>query len=816
MLITNLKIIFRSFLNRKLYSFINILSLFIGLASFLIIYLYVVDELSYDKFYEKSDRTYRVLLFNNYHGEDETSPKTPIPLGNTLQTDFPEVETVTTIATPSGDVVKVLSDYGEKVFNQSNILAADSNFFKVFSYSLKSGDANSALKEPYSIVLTNEIAEKYFPNKEAVGQTVVIGESQPQVYKVTAVLDEIKYNTHIKFGVLTSLNSYDVLEDMKWSWMFNIMTTYVVLKKGSDPAFVTAKFSGMVQKYLPATFKKLYLSFDEFIAGSGIWKYELQSLEDIRLYSAGIGNPLGPMGDIKYVYIFSLIGVFVLIVACINYINLATALSARKSKEIGVYKTFGAQNKELFMQLMIEPFIYNFLALILSLIAVSLTIGYINQIIDRDLSLRTIFDPLLFLPFLGIVILTSFLAGFYPAYKFTTVNPIMVLKSSDFSNKPKNKRQIFNMRKSLVIFQFVLSNVLFASALIVSDQLQFLQKADVGFEKDNVIIISNGDKLGTNIEPFLNKLMDHTFVESASISSSLPSKKFFSNWYTPKRSEVENVKIASSLVDTKTIPLLGINVVQGRNFSEDINERRSVIINTTLAENLNWEDPIGQKIMAGDDGMFEVVGVVKDFNYVSLREKIRPFAFFHYSSNIGFTEVKYISIKVRGNNWNDNIKQIESMWKEASGLNSLEYSFLKEEYNQQYKGEQNMNVVVNYFTIFCLIIACLGLYGLVAFSVEKKRKEIGIRKVLGASSSSIVYLILKEFATLLFIALLIAVPFTYVVMDGWINSFRYHTDISLDNFLFAGSVTIIISILTVIIKTLKAAELDPSETLKYE
>lgn len=816
MLLTNLKIIFRSLIKQRVYSFINILSLFIGLGSFFIIYLYVVDELSYDTSFENSDDTYRVLLEENFHGEIQKTGKTPIPLSTTLKSEFPEVKSFTAIGNRPSEVVKVSENGSLRAFNESNVLAVDGNFLTVFPFKLKSGDSNSVLTEPFSIVLTSEMADKYFPNGDPMGKSLTLGEKDPEVFKVTGVLEEIKERTHLEFSLLTSITSYPEVEDMKWSWIFNILTTYVQLEPGTDPEFVNSKFPGIVQKNLPATFNKIRLSFDEFMNEGGKWKYELQPLEDIWLHSDGIGNPLGRLGDIKYVLVFSLIGLFLLFVACINYINLATALSARKSKEVGLYKTFGVQNGALFKQLMVEPFMFSFFALFLSFIAVSLSIDYINQIIDKELSVGSISDPYVFLPLLAIVSITSLLAGFYPAYKFTTVNPIEVLKSNDFSGRAASGKKAFDLRKPLVIFQFVLSNVLFASALIVGDQLDLLQEADVGFDKENVILISNADKLGNNVDPFINKLKSQTFVENISISSSLPSKNFHSNWYTPEESSVDNVEITSALVDENAIPLLAIDLIKGRTFSKDMNERRTIIINNTLAKNLKWEDPIGQKIVAGDDGAFEVIGVVKDFNYVSLREKIKPFAFFHYSSNLLSTGEKYISIKVKGDNWAPIISEIETTWLDFSGSIGLEYTFLKEDYNLQYRGEQNVNAIVNYFTILCIVVACLGLYGLVAFSVQKKQKEVGIRKVLGASASSVVNLFLKEFIVILCISLVIAIPITYFLMAEWLNNFEYRTNINFTNFLFAGIVTILIAVLTVVFKTYRAAQSDPAKMLKYE
>jgi putative ABC transport system permease protein len=801
------KVAFRNILKRKVYVAINIIGLALGLATAILVMLYVWDELSYDKFHQKADRIYRINSYSNLSGSDTKSPKTSPPVGAAFMKDLPEIEGFTIIGTPDPDIVRI----NDRFFAENKILTADSGFFQLFSFPLIEGDPRTALKDPFSVVLTEKTAKRYFGENNAVGQMLTIGNAA-QAFRVTAVAKDIPSNSHFSFNVLTSITSYPELEEFEWSWVWNALTTYISLHKGTDAKALEKKLDGIASQYVPTTFEKIGVPYDQFKRSGGYWDYKLQPLGDLWLRSGEIGNGLGPVGDIRYVFVFITVALLVVLLSCINFVNLATARSVERAKEIGIRKILSSSNKQLTWLLLIESIIICFLAAIPAILLARLFVPYFNNITAKDLSLLPHWGKIVaFLVILPMVI--GFIAGTYPAMYLTSLKPSQVLRGSLLTKRPGG----FNLRNVLLILQFVISICLIISSLFINNQLSYIRNKDLGFNKENVLVISNAAKLEGGIDAFRQSMAARSDVKSVSVSSGLPSKPLFRELYTPSESEVQQMLLLSLVADENFIPSLGISMVKGRNFSKEFStDNRAIILNEAAVKSLGWKEPIDKKLKLPDGTEFNVVGVMKDFNFVSLKEKITPFAIFHNSSNAETTKQRYVSIKMPAGKSQEVIKAVEAKWNELTGGKPLEYSYLDEDFDAYYAGDIKMGYLFNFFTAISILIACFGLLSLTSFMVEKRTKEIGMRKVLGASSGGILMLLQKDFAKLILLAFLIAVPISYLAMYYWLENFAYRINIGVLNFILAAIITFAIAGLTIALVSMKVANKSSVKTLRMD
>ncbi len=822
------KIAWRNILRNKVNSFINIAGLALGISCVILIALYVQDERKYDRFFKNAARIYQVNMDVAMGGQAGYVSNTPPTVGPALQQTFPEIKAYTRFYVMGNEVISNGGDNKEqKHFTEKNFLAVDSNFLQVFDYPVKEGNAATCLQQPHSIVITEKTAKKYFGSDEALGKNLVLDEYK-EPFEVTAVLKDLPSQASIQFDLLIPTSACPPVKHFSWSWVWLQMNTYVLLDKNfsataTNMRTLESKFPAMVKTQAANAFKRIGQPFDEFIKKGGKWDVHLQPLTSVHLYSGDISSPfLSTLSDIKYVYIFSAIALFIILLACVNFMNLSTAQSSIRAKEVGIRKVLGSLKGQLIKQFLTEAMLYSFISSAIALFLVALLLPSFNSVAAKSLSFNSIFTSGIWLFILLLTIITGFLAGCYPAFYLTSFNPVAVLKGGVFKKSLSN---IF-IRNGLVVFQFTVSVALVICTVIVFQQLQYTQNKDLGLKKDNVIIIPNGAKIESHDEEiFRQEAMKIPGVTHASISSSVPTQGVFGDSYVPditnvKEPLVKDIMLSSFIADEEFIPALQIHLLKGRNFSKDFSDSTSVIVNETAVKQIGWKEPLGKDITYPGNGnqQFKVIGVVKDFNVASLRmsDTIVPFALFHSSSKTYQIGTSYIITSVQSKNLESTLTQLENKWKSVAPAVPFEYSFLDKNFEALYNSEQRMGTVFGIFTCLSIIVACLGLFGLSVYTAERRTKEIGIRKVLGASVKGLVGLLSREFIKLVFIAAIIAFPVAWWVMNKWLNDFASRVDIAWWVFISAAILASLIALITISFQAIKAALANPVKSLRTE
>lgn len=806
-----LKVTFRNFWRQKVYGVINVAGLAIGIASCLLILMYINHELSYDGFHKNSNRIYRVNTDYKWGDQQGVGSTTPPALGRTFREEIPEVESYVRIYKPQPQVVR----QDDRYFSESSILATDSKLFDIFSFKLLKGNPQNVLEKPNSIVLTPEMARKYFDNESPIGQTLELGKTK-SAYTVTGIVAPPPSNSHIQFNMLTSLSTYGNVEYFEWSWVWTQLTTYVMLNKNASLMAAEAKIPSIVNQHLPATFKRIGFSFQELVENGGHWKYNLQPFNRVWLHSAQAGNILGGTGNILYIYILGTAAIFILLIACINFMNLATARSITRGKEVGIRKTLGSSRQSLAGQFLIEALIYSFTAAVLACLIINLSLPGFNELAGTRLSFNLIDQPWIIPSLLALAICVGLLSGSYPAVALTSYQPVEVLKGT-LQSGSKGRR----LRSTLVVGQFVISIMLIIGTLIVHNQLQFMQNKDLGFNKEQVLVIDNGKNLGTSQETLRKELVKIPGILSASLTSSYPTKSDFTDFYRPENSSGKDLPISSILTDRHFINTLDIKLLAGRNFRQEAKaDSASVIINREAAKNIGWKpgEAIGKKLIypGGNNQKFTVIGVMNDFNYYSLQNPIGPFAFFNRSSKSYTTSNDYIVARFEPTQIQGTLQKLSTLWKDFMPETPFEYEFLSDRFAAQYRSQLRMGMVFSVFTIIAILIACMGLLGLVTFTTEQRTKEIGIRKVLGASTGNIMILLSKKFVRLTVIAFLIACPIAYFGMQQWLQDFAYRISIGPSIFILSGAMALLLVLITVSFQAAKAAFSNPVNSLRSE
>jgi putative ABC transport system permease protein len=791
-----IKIAWRNMFRNKTNSIINIAGLSIGIACVILITMFVQDEKQYDRVFSNADRIYQVNLDAVMGGQAAYISNTPPTVGPALKRTFPEIETYTRFFVMGREVISTENGLAEpKHFTESNFLAVDSNFLQVFDYQFKQGNANSCFLEPHSIVLTETTAKKYFGNTDPLGKNLVLDEYH-EPFKVTAVLKDLPTQASIQFDLLIPTSACPPVKRFSWSWIWCQVNTYVLLNKTAaadkqSMQTLESKFPEMVRTQAATAFKRIGQPFDEFIKKGGKWDFHLMPLTDVHLHSTGISSPfLSTLGDIKYVYIFSAIALFIMVLACVNFMNLSTAQSARRAKEVGIRKVLGSKRKQLIRQFLSEALLYSFISAIIALFLVALLLPLFNTVSGKTLVFSTIFRSGTWAFVIFLTIVTGLLAGSYPAFYLTAFNPVTVLKGSFFSKSISN---LF-VRNGLVVFQFTVSIALIICTVIVFQQLKYTKQIDMGLKKDNVVIIPNAEKMENNAaEVFRQQITGMRGVAHASISSSIPTANAFGDFYVPEINGVKeplakDIGLSSFMVDESFIPSLNIQVIKGRNFSTDFNDSSSVIVNEATVKQIGWKEPLGKFITysGNNNQRFQVIGVVKDFNVESIRSAIGPFALFNLSSKTYRINTSFIIAKINGDDVSGTLQQLEAKWKQLAPSIPFEYSFLDKNFENLYRADQKQGFVFGIFTCLSIIVACLGLFGLSMYTAERRTKEIGIRKVLGASVESLVALLSKEFIKLVCLSVFLAFPIGWWAMNKWLQDFTYHINISWTVFVLAG------------------------------
>lgn len=821
-----LRIAWRNIFRNKITSTINVSGLSIGIACVILIALFVQDERKFDRFFSNANRIYQVNLDGIMGGQANYVSNTPPAIGPALKQSFPEITACTRFFVMGREVISIETGSQEqKHFTENNFLAVDSNFLEVFDYPFIEGNAGTCFKKPHSIVLTEKTAIKYFGNTKVIGKNLVLDEYK-EPFEITAILKDIPEQSTIRFDLLIPTSACPPVKRFSWSWVWLQMNTYVLLDKkvaNNKEAIkqLEAKFPAMVKVQAASAFKRIGQPIDEFLKKGGKWDFHLQPLLDVHLYSGGISSPfLTTLGDIKYVYIFSVIAIVIMILACVNFMNLSTAQSSQRAKEVGIRKVLGSERKQLIRQFLTEALLYSFISTLIALALAALMMPLFNSVAGKALTFSSLFTSGTWVMILLIMIITGLLAGSYPAFYLTAFNPVTVLKAGKLTNSISN---LF-IRNGLVVFQFIVSVALIICTTIVFQQLRYTQKMDMGLDKDNIIIFPNTEKLASGSEEILRQqMLQLSGVSFASIASSVPTKNIFGDIYIPEVNEskenlVKDIALNSFVVDESFVPALNIQIIKGRNFSKEFNDSTSVIVNETTVNQIGWKEPLGKFITypGNNNQRFQVIAVVKDFNVESIHSPVAPFALFHSSSKTYRVNTSFILAKVNGNHIANAIDQMELKWKNLAPGIPFEYSFLDKNFEALYRSDQKLGTVFGIFTCLSILVACLGLLGLSIYTAERRFKEIGIRKVLGATISGIVTMLSKEFLRLVIIGAVIAFPLAWWAMNKWLQDFAFRIDMEWWMFTGAGILALLIALITVSFQAIKSAISNPVKSLRTE
>jgi len=804
MLRNYLKIALRNIRKFKGYMFINIFGFVVGITCTILIALFIIDELSYDKFYPNSERIFRVANYSVVNNRIDNTARSSPPLAKVLAEEFPEVEFVTKCRNYGAPVFR----YKEKVFSEERVFNVDRTFFTVFQIPFLHGNPRTALDRPDAIVLTKSMAMKYFGNEDPMGKT--INADNKRDYIVTAVVEDVPQNSHFHFDFLRSLANYSDAQSLVW--VFNDFYSYVLLKPNTDIQDLEAKLFGVVKERIdPFLRNVLGISVDQFLESGGEFKYYFQPLTAIHLYS-NLDFEIEPNSDIRYVYIFLSIAIGVLLIACINFINLATARSTVRVKEIGIRKTIGSTQKQIMVQFLTETIVITIISVIFSWILAYYTLPLFNQITGKnfDLAWSGMWWIIPFSVILAVVL--GLISGLYPAFIMGNFNPSRILKGNKFFGSQKLK-----LRTILVIFQFGISTILIIATLTVREQLQYIQTKDLGFNKDQIVVIHKTDDLGKNLFAFKNELVKNHLVQFASNSVDLLGNNIEVVALTPEGQAEDQTKIICFMqVDDGFLDTYKIPLNEGTFFTQDrLVNNYQVVLNESAVKAMGLTDPIGIRLVNSmfPENRYSIIGVVKDFHFQSLKQRIQPMVFASLPQNsIG----RFLSVRISPEEIDETLKYIEKTWLKFSNGQALEYEFFDNQFARIYLAEKNTEYLFFIFSILSIIVACFGLFGLSSFVAERRTKEVGIRKILGSSTTSVVMLLIWQFLKWVVIANIIAWPIAWYVMNSWLGDFAYRINLEWSVFLIAGIIAVIITLFTVSSQAIKAAIANPVESLRYE
>lgn len=798
-----LKIAWRSILKNKGIFSINIAGLTLGIAACLLIMLFVVDELSYDRFNKNADEIVRVFFNAKINGEAVKEAVVMAPVAQALKNEIPEVLDATRIHTLGTPKIT----YQNTSYRDSRFAYVDPNIFEVFTLPILKGESQNPLKEPNTIVLTQTEAKKFFGNQDPIGKLLNLSDENLQ-FTVTAVIKDIPKNSHFHFDMLASTMGYDLAKGT--SWVNSDFHTYLLLKKGADYKNVEAKLPALCKKYMGPQLKEaIGMTYDEFSKNNEIGLF-LQPLTDIHLKSDFIGSTEIEQGsDIKYIYIFCAVALFMLLIACINFMNLSTAAASKRAREVGIRKVLGSNKKQLVFQFLSESFIATSLAMLLALILFVLALPFFNTLSGKDLQADYLIQPSVIGALFLLILVISMLAGGYPAFFLSSFKPIAALKSK-FSGLGKSN----SIRSGLVVFQFVISAGLILATLIVNQQMQYIQHKNLGYEKDQVLVLRESYLLGANESAFKNKILNDPRVENVSHSAFVPAGASDNNMSGVYLGDQYQRRMFVYNIDEQYIPTMGMKLVAGRNFSKDFGaDSTNVIINESAAKVLGFDQNALGKILMRDTNKgkqpLTVIGVVKDFNFRSLHQKIDPLIMINHSYG-------GLIVRTKVADMSGLIAHLNSVWNEYQVKEAFSYSILDDAYNATYLAEQKMGTILTFFAVINIFVACLGLFGLVTYSAEQRFKEIGVRKVLGSSVTQIVSLLSKDFIKLILLSFLIAFPLGYYLMHKWLEDFAYRIQISSWMYIITAVITLLIAFITIGFKSIQAATANPIKSLRTE
>jgi len=799
MIMNHLKIAYRNFIRQKLFSFINIASLTVGITCGMLILFFIRYELSYDRYHEDAQDIYRAV--REHQGESTWYNSSEHPLADSLKQDFPEVLKATRVK--RNDEVGVV-EYSSKRFYEEKIYFVDQDFLEIFTFSLLAGNVSTALVDPFSVLITQAMADKYFSNEEPLGKVIQINEwysEKKQNYEIKGILQNIPENSHFAFDFLLSYNSLYSLKrggrDSVETWSYFEPKTYIKLASFVNPKDLEGKFPAFLRKYK-----------GEEAASERI---HLQPLTDIHL-GGNLRFELETNSDMRIIYMFSAIAFFIVFIACLNYINLSVARSTKRAIEVGVRKVVGANKRQLIRQFLTESVAFSILALLISFILVDLVWKSFGSLIGRELMSNPFGNLGMVLVFLGIAVIIGFFSGSYPAFFISSFQPIQIIKGT----LRIGSRNSALFRNSLVVVQFAVSIILIICTIMIQNQLSYIRNRNLGFDKDQIITVYTLDgNLKRNPEPFKKELIEYPNILGVTSSLDLPTTiRRTSSLEWIDKGEERKSEFYFTFVDSDYFNVYDMEILEGRIFSENFptDKKQCVVINETASRNLGWENPIGKRLKS--HGIeWTVIGVVKDFHFKSLHSEIEPVIFTALNTT---RRLDYFSIKVSPVDIPSTIGFIQQKWEKFSPEFPFQYIFLDERIDRVYKAEQRLGKSFNIFTMISLLLACMGLIGLASFISEQKRKEISVRKILGADFKSIIFLIANEYLKCIAVAIVIAWPIGYFVMSRWLKNFVYRTSFGVEIFILSGLLAFIFTLMTVSYQSIKAALANPVDTLRYE
>lgn len=799
------KIALRNIKRNKIFSFINITGLAVSMAAFILIMLFVQHELSFDRYHENADKIYRVI--EEKPGQaSPISAEIPSPMAPVLMDEYPEVISATRIF-KWGRSEKLFL-YGKKLIYET-LHYADPETFDVFSIAFIQGDPKTALNDPFSIVLSERLAEKYFRNENPIGKVLILKESSDQHagtgsnYQISGIFENMPQNSHFIMDMIVPFKNLILSHKTKMTWeKGNNPHTYILLAKSTDPKDLEKKFHSLLKKYK-------YQNTE--VTGDPKEKYFLQPLTSIHL-DTHVSSDITSNYDIKYIYLYSSVAFLILIVGCINYINLATARSTKRGKEVGIRKVVGAKRGQLVKQFLSESFILIFIALIMSSILVRLLLPYFNSITGKSLSFNPINNLQVLLGFTFIILFVGFSSGCYPAFYISSIRPI-----SNLSNKFIKSEKGFGLRNFLVVAQFSITSILIVSTLVINKQLNFIQNKDMGYNREQIIVsnIQNNVELRNNIDAAKRELTKNPNILSVCCSSGLPNDIGWKPRGLPAKKQGEFVPTYAGIVDYDFLDVYGIEIVEGRNFSRNFpaDAERAVLINEMAAKACRWDSPIGKEfeIIDWDGRSVKIIGIIKNFHSRSLHQPKSPLLL-----GLSSSWKVHLSIKINTANIQETIDYIEKILKEFAPNYPYEFRFFDEIFGRAYQTEQEMGNIISAFAFLSIFIGCLGLFGLASFATEQRTKEIGIRKVLGASVEGIMSLLLKNMAKWVLTANVITWPLSYFLMHKWLQNYAYRIPVYWWFFILTGALTCGIAVITISYKVIRAATANPVDSLRYE
>jgi putative ABC transport system permease protein len=771
------------------YSVMNILGLTLGISSALFLIIYVADEVSYDRYHAKADRIYRVSTKIKEPDDQFTWNVAQIPFGPQVVQDYPEVQAFVRFI----NMPRALYKYEDKEFNEENFFYVDSTLFDIFTYKVLKGEVKSALLEPKKIVLTERIASKYFGKSDPIGKTLTTGNDS---YEVTGVIENVPTNSHFRFDAVASRNN---LPKQFGSWGNFGVFTYLLFPQNFDVKAFETKMQAMYGTYLKPIFGPMNI----------MMTYILEPITKIHLYSTNPGEP-EPTGSITYVYIFFVVAIFLVLIAAMNYMNLATARSTRRAREVGLRKVVGSRRGPLMLQFLSESMVFTLISLLFSIIILASLLPAFNRFAGKFFDLHVIYSPVVLLTFLGIILIVGFFGGSYPAFFLSRFSPVTVLKGEITQGSAGSL-----FRKVLVVIQFGVSVLMIICTMVVFRQLNYLKTMDQGFDQKNVLSLQLNQSMTRKLPVLKEALLqnpDIKYVSATDTPVGERSAKLIFNVETDQGMSRRGVNYA--VVDHDFIKTLGIKIIKGRDFQQDMpsDTLAGVIVNETFVKRMGWAEPIGKKVEAGGGNFVtgRVIGVMGDYHQTGMYNGIESLLLAYRIYN------NVIYVKLSGENMKSTLNHIETKWKEIFPGEPYTFTFLNERFNRQFEADEKRGLIFTLFTVLAIFIACLGLFGLASYMVEQRTKEIGIRKVFGANENTILGLISRDFLLLVTIGIVIATPVAYYLMHNWLTKYVYRTSISVVLIMLAALLTFVITFATISYKAYQASIMNPAMALKTE